>query len=143
MTEATVLLVDDEKEFLEALSARMEARGLKVQSVTSGAEALAKATDEDYDAIVLDMLMPEMDGIETLRRLRSANPDVQVILLTGHATVKKGIEAIKIGALDFLEKPAELEDLLDKIREAKAKKMVLVQKRHEEKISEILKTKAW
>ena len=124
MDEPTVLLVDDEKEFLDALGQRMEARGLKVESASSGPEALEKAIGQDYDVIVLDMMMPGMDGMETLQRLRKANPDIQVVLLTGHASLKKGIEAIKLGASDFLEKPADLDSLMTKIREARSESVV-------------------
>ncbi len=143
MSDAHVLLVDDEPEFLEALSERMASRGLKVEAVSSGQEALEKVESKSFDAIVLDMVMPGMDGLETLRRLRENHPEVQVILLTGHATVKQGVEAIKLGAVDFLEKPAELESLMAKIAEAKAKKMVLVEKKAQDTIKEILTTRGW
>jgi DNA-binding NtrC family response regulator len=143
MAKEKVLLVDDEIDFTEVLSERMESRGLEVDVATSGPAALEKAHGKSYDAIILDMAMPEMDGIETLKRLLADNPDLQVILLTGRATVKQGIEAMKIGAMDLLEKPAELERLLEKIEQATTNRMLLVEKRTEEKIKEILETKWW
>jgi len=143
MAKDKVLLVDDEPEFTRILSQRMESRGLDVDTASSGTEALEKAGATPYDAIILDLLMPGMDGIETLKHLLHDNPDLQVILLTGYATVQKGIEAIKLGAMDFLEKPAQMQDLIDKIEQAKANKMVLVEKRMEEKIKDILETKWW
>lgn len=138
-----VLLVDDEKEFVEALSERMENRGVQVDAAHSGLEALDKAKGKPYDAVILDLAMPGIDGIETLKRLLEMNPDLQVILLTGHATVQKGIEACKLGALDFLEKPAKLEVLLEKIKEAQTNKIMLVEKRSEEKIKKIMSSKGW
>jgi Trk K+ transport system NAD-binding subunit/CheY-like chemotaxis protein len=130
-----VLLVDDEKEFLDTMAERMEARDMDVTTTTSPKEALEKAQEENYDAIILDLMMPEMDGLETLKELKKKNPDLQVILLTGHATVQKGVEAMKLGATDLLEKPADLKVLTEKIKKAHTRKMVLVQKKAEEKVS--------
>lgn len=143
MAKESVLLVDDEQEFTQVLSERMASRGVGVDTAASGHEALQKAKDKSYDAIILDLAMPEMDGIETLKHLLKGNPDLQVILLTGRATVQTGIEAIKLGAMDFLEKPAEIQKLMDKIKQAKANKMLLVEKRAEENVKNILETKWW
>jgi len=143
MADEKVLLVDDEEEFTHILSERMEARGLTVVTARDGRAALKKAKKEPFDAIVLDMLMPEMDGIETMKRLLEMNPDLQIIILTGHATLEKGIEAVKLGAMDFLEKPADIDKLMAKINKAKTKKMILVEKRTEAKIKKILKSKGW
>ncbi len=143
MADEKVLLVDDEKEFTHILSERMKARGLTVVTAENGRSALQKAQKEAYDAIILDMLMPEMDGIETMKRLLEINPDLQIIILTGHATLEKGIEAVKLGAMDFLEKPADIDKLMAKISKAKTKKMILVEKRTEAKIRKILKSKGW
>ena len=87
--------------------------------------------------------MPGMDGIETLKAIKARNPTLQVILLTGHATLEKGIEAMKLGAMDFVEKPADLNVLTEKIKKAQARKMVLVAKQTEEKLKNILTTKGW
>lgn len=143
MEKEKVLLVDDEAEFTQVLSQRMESRGVDVDIAASGREALALAKANSYDAIILDLAMPEMDGMETLGCLLEDNPDLQVILLTGYATLQKGVEAMKLGAMDFLEKPAELKKLMEKIQKAKANKMLLVEKHVEEKIRAILETKGW
>ena len=143
MAEAKVLLVDDEEEFTEVLSERMKSRGLSVDSATNGEEALKKIKDATYDAIILDLAMPGMDGIDTLKKLLEQNPDLQVILLTGHATVDKSVEAVKLGAKDFLEKPADIEKLIAKIKEAKSERMLIVEKQMEEEIQNILKSKGW
>ncbi len=138
-----VLLVDDEEEFLDTLADRMRNRGMKVTTSSSAADAIGKTDAGDYDVIVLDLLMPGMDGIQALKVLKEKNPDLHVILLTGHATVQKGIEAMKLGAMDLLEKPADINELSEKIKKAKAEKMILVEKGTEEKIRDILKSKAW
>ena len=120
MTQYRVLLVDDEELFLTALAQRMAKRGYDVATAENGTVALEMAAARDFDVIVLDLAMPGIDGIETLKKLRVADPDIQIILLTGHATVSAGVEAMKLGAMDFLEKPADFKDLLAKIEEAAA-----------------------
>jgi len=138
-----VLLVDDEKEFIETLAERMQNRGMEVSATTSAVEALKMAEEESYDAIILDLKMPEMDGIEVLAALKEKNPELQVILLTGHATVQKGIEAMKLGAMDFLEKPFDIKVLSEKIKKAHTQKMIIVEKRTQEKIKQIIQEKGW
>jgi len=143
MTNEKVLLVDDEQDFLEVLSERMRARGMNVSTASTAADAIEMAERESYDAIVLDLQMPGMDGLEALKALKDKNPDLQIILLTGHATVEKGIQAMKLGAMDLLEKPADLETLTDRIHKAQARKMLLVEKHAEERIKEIMTKKGW
>ena len=142
MTEK-VLLVDDEKDFIETLAERMRTRGMNVETTTSPKDALQKTEYESFDVIVLDLMMPEMDGLKTMAALKEKNPDLQVILLTGHATVEKGIAAMKLGAVDFLEKPIDLKVLSEKIKKAKAQKMIIVEKKTEDKLREILEDKGW
>ncbi len=143
METGKVLLVDDEQEFTAILSERLESRGLKVECASNGKEALEKIQKESYDIIILDMVMPEMNGLETLEQVKKDRPDLQVLLLTGHADLKSGIEAIKMGAQDFLEKPADIHELMSKIKEAKTQKAILVEQQAEEHIRNILKTKSW
>ena len=138
-----VLLIDDEKEFLEVMSERMQTRDIDVTTASSARDALALVETESYDAISLDLQMPEMDGLQALERLKAINPDLQVILLTGHATVEKGVQAMKLGATDVLEKPADIQTLTEKIRKAHARKIILVEKENEAKIRAILGSKAW
>ena len=138
-----VLLVDDEVEFTAVLSERLEARGLRVTVVDSGAAALVQAADRTFDAIILDLAMPGMDGIETLRRLRAINADLQIILLTGRATVDLGVEAIKLGAVDLLEKPANLKDLMARIDVASSRKKELAEQRLDAQLTDILRRKGW
>ncbi len=133
-----VLLVDDEKEFLEIMSERMEARGMEVTTTESADQALSILKKKTFDAIVMDFQMPGMDGMEALKTIKNKNPELQIILLTGYATVEKTVEAMKIGATDFLEKPADIEALSGKIKKAKTEKMLIVEKQTEEKIKDIL-----
>ena len=121
----------------------MKSRGMDVTASTSGREAINKVENESYDAIVLDLQMPEMDGLEVLSALKKMNPNLQIILLTGHATVEKGIEAMKLGAMDLLEKPADLQIITEKIKKAQAKRMILVEKETEKKIKDIMTSKSW
>ena len=106
-----ILLVDDEQDFLEVMSERMRNRGMDVTTASSAKEALEMVKNESFDAIIVDLLMPEMDGLEALENMKKINSDLQVILLTGNATVEKGIEAMKLGAMDLLEKPADMNSL--------------------------------
>jgi DNA-binding NtrC family response regulator len=133
-----VLLVDDEKEFLEIMSERMAARGMEVTTAESAGQALSLIGKQSFDAIIMDFQMPEMDGMEALKAIKDKKPELQIILLTGYATVEKTVEAMKIGAMDFLEKPADIEALTKKIKKAKAEKMLIVEKQTEEKIRDIL-----
>lgn len=138
-----VLIIDDEPEFTEALAERMKNRGMDVSTSSSAIEGLKNVEDKSFDVVVLDLQMPEMDGIETLKALKKKRPELQVILLTGHATVEKGIEAMKLGAMDLLEKPADLATLTEKIKKAQAKKIILVEKKAEERIKDIMETRGW
>ena len=105
-----------------SLADRLEARGLQVVKAHTGNSALEAAEGRVFDAIVLDMAMPGMDGLETLGGPPEINPDLQVILLTGQATLEQAATAIRIGALDLLEKPAEIETLVAKIEMAATKR---------------------
>ena len=143
MSGLRVLLVDDEEDFVEALAKRMRGRGFVAETAENGKVALSKAERETFDAVVLDLAMPGMDGIDTLKGLLELNPELQVILLTGHATVQKGVEAMKLGAADFLEKPAEFKELLAKIEKAGKKRALLVERRTAGEVSEILRKQGW
>ena len=133
--------MDDEVEFVEVLAERLEARGLRVGMANSGSEALEAAETTGFDAIVLDMAMPGMNGIETLEKLLEINQDLQVILLTGQATLEQAATAIRVGALDLLEKPADLDTLVAKIELAATRKWSLDEKRIEERVADIVRKK--
>jgi len=134
-----ILLVDDETDFLEAMSDRMTARGMEVTTAASAVDAIAILEKTSFDAIVLDFQMPGMDGMEALKTIKAKRPESQIILLTGYATVQKGVEAMKIGAADFIEKPADLEALSEKIKQAKARRMLIAEKQQAKNVLDILR----
>ncbi len=143
MSEARVLIVDDEQEFLESIAERLSIRGFLVDTATSGDKALEKIQGNIYDAIVLDLMMPGIDGITTLKQALAKKADLQIILLTGHATLETGVEAIKLGALDFMEKPADLDLLTEKIKEGRERRLELDAATREEAVREALKKYGW
>jgi DNA-binding NtrC family response regulator len=117
-----VLLVDDEEDFVEMLSLRLTATGEKVTPAHSGKECLEILKKMDIDVVILDIKMPGMDGMETLKEIRRRFPLVEVIMLTGHGTTETAVEGMKIGAFDYLMKPADFEDLLAKLEGARKRK---------------------
>ena len=132
MMKPMVLLVDDETPFVETMTKRLEKRDLKIIAAFSGEEALEILNkNRNTDVVILDVKMPGMNGIETLEKIRNQFPLIEVIMLTGHATVESAIEGMKLGAFDYLMKPCEIEQLLAKVQEATKKK-----RDHEEKIRE-------
>lgn len=141
--KAKVLLVDDETDFLATLSERLEARGLKVNTASSGEDAVAKVDSQSFDLIVLDLAMPGIDGLETLKRIKAKQPDAEIIMLSGQGSIKTSIEAMKLGAEDFIEKPVNISELMDKISEAKDKRMLVLQAKSVKEIEKILHTKGW
>jgi len=143
MIECRVLLVDDEEEFVSVLADRLEARNLAVETAPSGEVALEKAAKQAFDAILLDMAMPGMNGIDTLRGLLEINGDLQVILLTGQATLGQAVEAMKLGAMDLLEKPVEIDTLVARIDDAARRRSSLEDKRIGQRVDELLRKKGW
>jgi DNA-binding response OmpR family regulator len=113
-----VLIVDDEEDFATALAQRLRRRGFVADAVFTGEAALERLSKEPHDVAVLDLKMPGMDGLETLRALKRAGIGVAVVVLTGHGTVASGIEGMQIGAADFLQKPVDLAVLCTAIRAA-------------------------
>jgi len=124
LSGSKVLLVDDERDFVEALSERMRHRGLDVVTAVSAKDAIQMAQGETFDVIVLDLKMPEIDGLETLRILKKTNANTHFIVFTGYATAEKGIRAMLSGAEEVLEKPSNVETLVRKIEKLVSKKMV-------------------
>ncbi len=121
-TPSRVLLVDDEKDFVEMLSLRLEENGEKVLQAYSGLECLEILQKTDIDVVILDVKMPGMDGIETLQEIKKRYPLVEVIMLTGHGTLESAVQGMKLGAYDFLFKPADFEDLTEKLNNARKRK---------------------
>jgi len=132
MPNPIVMLVDDEVPFVETMKKRLEKRDLTIITAFSGEEALhTLESHQNTDVVILDVKMPGMDGIETLSKIRKDFPLIEVIMLTGHGTIESAIEGMKLGAFDYLMKPCEIEQLMEKVQEATRKK-----RNHEEKIRE-------
>ena len=120
--EPRVLLVDDEPIFTDNVSRLLTSRGYKVEAVSNGASAIAALEENDTDVMVLDLKMPGMDGLTTLKETLKLGMHTEVLILTGHGAVDSAVEALKLGALDYLTKPCEIDELVEKIEEAAAKK---------------------
>ena len=135
MDSGTVLLVDDEVGFLETLLKRLKRRDVDAEAVHSGNDALAQFESRPPDVVVLDVKMPGMDGLATLREIKKRHPLVEVIMLTGHADVEMAIEGMEQGAFDYLMKPCDIDELLYKIQDAYEKKAI-----HEAKINQVQDT---
>lgn len=119
-----VLLVDDEEGFVDALEKRLTKRDVTVFTAHSGEQGIQRLKHEpDIDIILLDVKMPGMDGIATLREIKKEHPLVEVIMLTGHGTIESAIEGMKLGAYDYWMKPCEVDQLMAKLEEAKNKKL--------------------
>lgn len=134
MDAFNVLLVDDEADFLETLLKRMKKRNVNVKGVKSGEEALEFLKQNPVDVVVLDVKMPGIDGIQTLREIKKTYPLIEAIMLTGHASLEVAIEGMELGAFDYLMKPIDIDDLLYKIQDAYEKKSI-----HGEKIKNMEK----
>ncbi len=132
MKKIKLLLVDDEKPFLDTITKRLEKREMSVAAVYGGKAALAELEkNKAFEVVVLDVKMPEMDGIQTLIEIKKSFPLVEVIMLTGHATIETAIDGMKLGAFDYLMKPCDIDVLVSKVNDAASKKRI-----HEEKITE-------
>jgi DNA-binding NtrC family response regulator len=129
MQKFRVLVVDDETDFLETFVDRLQMRDVNVEGVESGEKALELLKNKLFDVVILDVKMPGMDGVSTLREIKKRWPLMEVIMLTGHASVESGIEGMKLGAYDYIMKPADIDDLMDKMQQAYEKKAM-----HEERI---------
>jgi DNA-binding NtrC family response regulator len=130
MTTMKLLLVDDESDFRHTLLKRLQRRNVDVQGVESGQTALAWLQAHPVDVVILDVRMPGMDGIETLREIKSRHPLIEVIMLTGHASMEVAIEGMENGAFDYLMKPMDIDELLYKAEDAFKKKILQRNKIH-------------
>jgi DNA-binding NtrC family response regulator len=119
MLPTNVLIIDDEADFVQTINERLALRGMAVSTALDGAAGLRELERQhNTDVVLLDIQMPGMSGIETLQRIKASHPGVEVIMLTGHATVETAIEGMKLGAFDYLLKPYEMETLLQKLQAA-------------------------
>lgn len=118
MKDFTVMIVDDEEDFRNTLAKRLEKRNLRVLKADGGETALAVLRQEAVDVVALDVRMQGMDGIEALRAIKTLDPDIEVVMLTGHASVEAAIQGMTLGAFDYLMKPVAIDELLFKLQDA-------------------------
>jgi DNA-binding NtrC family response regulator len=124
-----ILIVDDEEDFVEMLTMRLTDEGHRVRAAYDGDEGLAALEKAPCDVVILDIRMPRMDGITALKEIKKLYPVVEVILLTGHGAVDTAVEGLKSGAFDYVQKPANFAELLEKLEAARDRKV-----EHEERI---------
>ncbi|EGB16232.1 response regulator receiver protein [Pseudodesulfovibrio mercurii] len=130
MADIKALLVDDEESFRNTLCKRLTRRGMTVEQAGSGEEALERLKTFQPDVILLDVKMPGMDGLTALHKIKEINPLVEVVMLTGHASMEIAIRGMELGAFDYLMKPVEFEELLYKLEDASERK-----RHHEDRIA--------
>ncbi len=122
MSKTRVLVVDDERDFLDLFVNRFRKRNLDVWSVESGIEALEFLAQKEVDVVVLDVKMPGMDGLETLKEIKKRHRHIEVIMLTGHGSVESGLKGMENGAYDYIMKPFQIDDLLVRINKARERR---------------------
>ena len=122
MNSFKALFVDDEEDFLKTLIKRLKKRKVNAESAANGEEALMLLGQQPVDVVVLDVRMSGMDGIEVLREIKKSYPLIEVVMLTGHASMEVAIEGMEIGAFDYLIKPVEIDELVYKLQDAYQKK---------------------
>jgi len=128
MEKMKMMLVDDEERFLSTTKKLLSRKGYDVVTASSGTEALEELRVHDIHVVILDVKMPGMDGLETLKAIKRNYPPVEVIMLTGHGTIDSAVEGLKSGATDYLTKPTDVQDLIEKAKEAFGKRQVLEDK---------------
>ncbi len=136
--QARILIVDDEKDFAQSLAERLAIRQYDVTTALSGQEAIDLVAKQNFDVVILDVLMPDTDGTEVLRTIKEHKPLTEVIMLTGNATVETAIKGMKLGAYDYLLKPCENQELVEKIEKAHSRKLEHEERIREAKVKEIV-----
>ena len=126
MNQLKILLVDDEVEFITGLAERLALRGFKTHIATDGSYALELLKKEAFHAVVLDVMMPGMDGLETLQEIKKIDEALEVILLTGHARLEVALQGIQSGAFDYLVKPVDVDELAFRLQDACEKRGLLM-----------------
>ncbi len=124
-----MLLVDDEDDFRTTLANRLKLRKIDVTDVGSGGEAIELVKQKPFDVAVIDVKMPGINGIETLNEIKRLQPAIEVIMLTGHASIESGMEAMKLGAYDYVMKPCDIDELLIKTGDAYQHKLLREKKK--------------
>jgi two-component system, OmpR family, response regulator len=124
MDKIRVLIVDDEEDFVETVVKRLKDRGLEAVGATGGMEALSLFESQEFDVVILDVKMPRMDGITTLKEIKKKSPLTEVIMLTGHGSVDSGVKGLQLGAYNYIMKPAPIDELLKQISQAYERRLI-------------------
>jgi DNA-binding NtrC family response regulator len=140
MEKMKMMLVDDEERFLSTTKKLLGKKGYDVVTATSGAEALEKIRVENIHVVILDVKMPGMDGITTLKEIKRQFPLIEVIMLTGHATIESAVEGLKSGAIDYLTKPADINEIIEKAEQAFEKRKDLEEKIRVAQMRKVMKS---
>ena len=143
MENARILLVDDETDFTDTMSQLLRNRGYQVTAVNSGESAIKALGQGRYDVMVLDLKMPGMDGMATLKEAKKLELFTETLILTGHATISTALEAMKLGAYDYLTKPCDIDELVQKIQGARKKKGAAEEQEMSKKIDRIVEGKGF
>lgn len=138
MAITNVLIIDDEERFLKTTKTLLEKEDCRVLTSTDGWSGVAMLKEKQIDVVILDVKMPGIDGVEVLRRIKAEHPLVEVLMLTGHATMESAIEGLKLGAFDYMAKPCDIEVLKQKIKTAQAKREASLEKIRKAKIDRII-----
>jgi DNA-binding NtrC family response regulator len=138
MANIQLLLVDDEERFLTTTKVLLEKRGTTTFTALNGLDAVKLLDEHRIDVVILDVKMPGLDGVEVLRRMKQRYPLVEVIMLTGHASVESAVEGLKLGAFDYITKPCDVTDLMEKVNEAYTKKQAMEEKIQKAKVDKII-----
>lgn len=136
MEEIRLLLVDDEEDFRTTLANRLKKRKMDVTGAGSGSEAIELVRQRSFDVAIVDVKMPGIDGIETLKQIKQISPLTEVIMLTGHASVESGIEGMKLGAYDYLMKPCDIDELLLKVGDAYHRNLLQEERIHQAELKQ-------
>lgn len=140
MIGSKILLVDDEVVFASNMAKLLTERGYLVKAVNSGDSAIQELEEQDFDVVVLDLKMPGMDGLATLREIKKLDLFTQTLILTGHGSIDTAKEALKLGAYDYLTKPCEIEEMVEKIEGAWHEKDASVKKELEENVKKMVES---
>lgn len=140
MIGSKILLVDDEVVFTQNMSRLLSGRGYRVTAVNSGDNAIKALEKEPFDVVVLDLKMPGMDGITTLKEIKKLDLFTETLILTGHGSIDTALEAIKLGAYDYLAKPCEIDELVAKIEGAWSRKDGAAKKDMADKLQKVVES---
>ena len=140
---ARILVIDDEENMRHMLSAILTRAGYDAEAAADGEQGLAMLQSDAFDCVLCDIRMPKMDGMTFLKAATAMDAGLTIIMMSAYGTIDRAIEAMKLGAVDFLEKPADMNQLTKKIKKAHAHKMMVVEKQIEEKMKKIMGLKGW